>query len=138
MIVLDTSVAYALLDRRDQLHERAVAWYAAATEELVTTPFVLAEIDHLARVSRSPGIAHAFRQDVQAGAYAIDWWDAAAAEAAAVAESYTDLGLSIADASLVCLAARVNTEVVATFDQRHFRAIRPLTAGSFRLVPADA
>ena len=37
MIVLDTSVAYALLDRRDELHERAVAWYAAVTEELVTT-----------------------------------------------------------------------------------------------------
>lgn len=42
------------------------------------------------------------------------------------------------DASLVVLAARVDSADIATFDERHFRAIRPLAAGSaFRLLPLD-
>jgi hypothetical protein len=38
----------------------------------------------------------------------------------------------------VVLAARVGTVDIATFDERHFRAMEPLTGGSFRVLPADA
>jgi uncharacterized protein len=41
--------------------------------------------------------------------------------------------------SLVLLAGRLETTRVATFDQRHFRSVRPLAAGdTFALLPADA
>ena len=46
MIVLDTSVIYALLDRADRRHEEAVVWYGAVDEDLATTPLVVAEADH--------------------------------------------------------------------------------------------
>ena len=56
-----------------------------------------------------------------------------------VAERYVDLGLGLTDASLVALASRIGTIDVATYDQRHFRTVRPLRAGdAFRLLPLDA
>ena len=55
-----------------------------------------------------------------------------------MAERYPDLGLGLTGASLVCLAARLSVVSLATFDERHFRAVRPLAGGSaFRILPAD-
>ena len=54
MIVIDTSVIYALLDRRDRLHRRAAAWYDEVDDEIATTPMILAEADLLA-VARAAG-----------------------------------------------------------------------------------
>jgi hypothetical protein len=56
-----------------------------------------------------------------------------------IAERYADNQLGLADASLVALANRPETIEIATLDERHFRAVRPLgDDGAFRLVPADA
>jgi predicted nucleic acid-binding protein len=49
-----------------------------------------------------------------------------------------DLGIGLTEASLVLLAARIGSVDVATFDERHFRAVRPLgVADAFRLLPLD-
>lgn len=139
MIVIDTSVIYALLDGRDARHEEAVSWYAQSDRAVATTPLVLAEADHLALARAGTRAASAFRRDVAAGAYAVEWWAGAAAELVAVAERYRDLGLGMTDASLVALADRLETHEIATFDERHFRAVRPLAGGeAFTVLPADA
>lgn len=139
MIVLDTSVIYALLDAADRRHADAAAWYRDVGEELVTTPLVLAEADHLAATRAGSRALRALRADIAAGAYLVDWWPTAAREAAAVADRYHDLGLGLTDASLVVLADRVGSVTVATFDHRHFRAVAPLGGQpAFRLVPGDA
>ena len=54
-----------------------------------------------------------------------------------VAERYGDLGLGLTDATLVALAARLGTDRIATFDERHFRTVRTLGGGSFILLPMD-
>ena len=48
-IVLDTSVVVAFMNRRDDDHERVVTWMETIGEDLVTTPLIVAEIDHLRR-----------------------------------------------------------------------------------------
>jgi uncharacterized protein len=56
-------------------------------------------------------------------------------ETVKAARRYPDFGL--ADASL--LAAWLGTTCVATIDERHFRAVPPLTGeAAFVLLPADA
>lgn len=138
MIVLDTSVIYALLDAADARHHQAVGWYSGLTQELVTTPLVLAEADQLALTRGGPVALRALRADIRDGAYLVDWWPSAAREAAQVADRYADLGIGLTDASLVVLAARVGSTDIATFDERHFRAIVPLRgAPAFRLLPLD-
>jgi uncharacterized protein len=138
MIALDTSVAYALLDGNDRRHGEAARWYRSSDEDLITTPLVLAELDHLAMTRAGPAAARGFYRDLAAGAYVVEWWEAALVEAVGVAEAYADIGLGLTDASLVALCARYATTDIATFDQRHFRAVRPLAGGSaFRLIPLD-
>jgi predicted nucleic acid-binding protein len=137
LIVVDTTVLVALLDSRDSDHEEASTWYRAFDGELVTTPLVLAEVDYLAQRAGWNAV-RAFRRDVAAEAYVVEWWPSAAQEAVDVAEQYEDLGLSFTDASLVALAAHINQTEIATFDERHFRAVRPLTGDAFSLLPRDA
>jgi predicted nucleic acid-binding protein len=138
VIVVDTSFVVALLDRRDGNHAAAADWYAQTDEELATTALVLAEVDYLAATRSGPAGRDAFRRDVAAGAYAVDWWATASADCVAIAEQYRDLGISLTDASLVALASRLATRTIATFDERHFRALRPPAGGAFALLPADA
>jgi len=138
VILADASAIFALLDRADERHEITRAWYEQTHPALATVPLVLAEVDFLAASRGGLGMREAFRRDVIAGAYRISWWDDAAVQAAEIAQQYADLGVSLADASLVALAARLQTIEIATFDERHFRAIRPLWGGdAFRLPPLD-
>lgn len=48
---------------------------------------------------------------------------------------YADLRLGGTDASIVALAERLGTDLIITFDRRHFAAIRPRHVGGFRLLP---
>jgi uncharacterized protein len=139
MIPIDTSVVYALLDRADQRHHAAATWYRREEPEVITTPLVVAEVDQLVLARAGSAAAAAWRADLAGGAYAVDWWDSAVTDVVAIAEQYADLGLGLTDASLIALAARVGTTGIATFDERHFRAVRPLAGGdAFRLLPLDA
>lgn len=61
------------------------------------------------------------------------------AAAVAIIEQYRSLRIGLADASLVVLAERYGTRDILTLDERHFRALRPISGErSFRLLPADA
>lgn len=138
MIVLDTSVVYALLDRRDGRHQEAVTWYPSVDDELVTSPLVVAEVDYLVRRAGLRGSA-SWRREVASGSFLIEWWPGIVDTMVDVADRYGDLGISLTDASLVALAARLDTTGIATFDERHFRAMSPLTGEpAFTLLPADA
>jgi predicted nucleic acid-binding protein len=139
VIIADTSLLFALLDRRDQHHADAVVWYERELPDLICTPLILAEVDHLAESRLGAHATHAYRKDVIGGAYRTKWWSGAEAEVAELADRYAGLNIGMADASLVALAGALQTITIATFDERHFRALRPLWGGAaFRLLPTDA
>ena len=50
---------------------------------------------------------------------------------------YADFDIGLADLSVIIAAHRYRTNRILTFDERHFRALRPLDGGSFVLLPAD-
>lgn len=99
---------------------------------------MLAEVDHLAAAQLGRAARSAFLRDVDRGGYTIAWWGSAVAESVRIAQRYLDLGISLTDASLVALAGRLVTTSIATFDERYFRAIQPLTGKpAFTLLPVD-
>lgn len=120
-------------------HPRVSADLGCRTDpEFATTPLIIAEVDHLAVTRAGRTAQAAWRRDLAAGALLVEWWPAAHKDTVSVADKYADLGLGLADASLVVLAARFETADIATLDERHFRAIRPMEgAGAFRLLPVD-
>jgi uncharacterized protein len=139
LIVLDTSFVVALLHSDDERHREAADFYGKAEGGFTTTPLVLAEIDHLVSSRGTPAADDAFLAEIRAGSLGVEWWPKLDVRAAEIADRYADLRLGLTDASLVALAARLETNRIATFDERHFRAIEPLSGtSSFTILPADA
>lgn len=138
-LVCDTSGLLAALDRSDPDHLACVAAIEEHPGPLVLSPLVLAELDHLLRTRLGHAAARSAAEDVARGAYslAVLTQDDVAA-CLEVDLAYSDLGLGLTDASLVVLAQRVDTRLLLTLDERHFRAVHPLQGGAFRLLPADA
>jgi hypothetical protein len=138
LIVLDTSFLVALLDENDTGHRTASRWYAENRSPFTTTPLVLVELDHMLQ-TRVPGVVGTFYDEIRAGSLGIEWWPGLEVQAADVADRYAEIGLGLVDASLVALAGALETNRIASFDERHFRAVEPLAGGdSFVLLPADA
>jgi predicted nucleic acid-binding protein len=139
LIVLDTSVVLAFMDRRDANHERVREWMQTQAQELATTPLVVAELDHLVSRQGGPAAARALREDLDSGAYLIEWWPSAIHETIAHAKRHEAMDLGLTDASLLALATHLQTTSIATLDERRFRALKPTSGGeAFTLLPADA
>ena len=139
MIICDTSGLIAANGHQSSRDGRVLQVLEAEARSLVLSPFVLAELDYL-MASRS-GVAAGLTmlEDVANGIYRVaEVAQRDVAQAAEVVTRYKDLNIGLADASIVVLAARYNTTRVLTFDQRHFRVMKPLHAASFTLLPADA
>lgn len=139
MIILDTGGLYAFLDADDAHHPKARAAVESDPGPFILSPFVLAELDHLAnrRLGRRAGIE--LLEDVDAGVYTlVSLTNEDYSQAVQVAKQYQDLDLGITDASVVVLAARYRSIDILSVDERRFRAVRPLRGGdTFRLLPHD-
>jgi hypothetical protein len=135
-VVVDTSFVLALGRRGDVNHAAAVAWFQDVDEDLVTSPLAVAEIDYLVAKYMGPPGTEALWQDLESGVYGVRWWADALRETVAVARRSPQCGLT--DASLVALAARLQTSRIATFDDRTFRSVPPPGGEAFVVLPADA
>jgi uncharacterized protein len=139
MIVIDTSVVLAFMNRGDEHHEPARRWMEREREELVTTPLVVAELDHLVFAHGGRDAARALREDLDIGAYQVEWWPTAIHETVALASRHESMDLGLTDASLLALAEHLQSTSIATLDERHFRVLRPASGSeAFTLLPADA
>ena len=139
MIVLDTSGLYAALVETEVHNRRAQAVLEAEPGPFILSPYVLRELDYLLSTRTDVDTELRLLAEVASGAYALapfDGPDVAAAHN--VIDRYRDLGIGLADASLVVLAERYATERLLTLDERHFRALRTSTGRRFTLLPADA
>lgn len=139
MIIADTSGLIAAFGVDAHRHRQARAAFEADPGPVILSPFVLAELDYLLLTRAGVKAELQLLQEVVGGVYELASFDRAdAGRAAEVAERYADLKLGLADASIIVLADRYRTTRLLTFDERHFRAVRPLSAAAFTLLPADA
>jgi predicted nucleic acid-binding protein len=139
VIICDTSALVAVYGRVQPVQGKAERVLRDDPGPLILSPFVLAELDYM--VNRDSGVGGELKvlADVAAGVYSLaEFSRADVAQAAGVVERYSDLRIGLADASIVVLAARYGTTRVLTLDERHFRAMRPLHADAFTILPADA
>lgn len=135
-MIVDTSVLLAWFNSDDEAHPAASSVIAEATEELVVSPYVVAEVDYLVATRFGVQAELAVLRELSSGAWTLPHMagdDVAAA--ARVVERYRDQSVGVADASLVVLAARYRTRTVATLHRRRFSVLRPLDGGRFRILP---
>lgn len=138
-LILDAAPLVALADAKEPQLEALLRIRSEEDGPLVLPAPVAAEVDYLLGVRFGEAARRAFLSDLAAQRY-----DVASLEASdhrAVAEfdaRYADLGLALADCTIVVLAERYETRRLLSFDERHFRAVEPLRGGSFELLPADS
>jgi predicted nucleic acid-binding protein len=137
-LILDAAPLVALADRRDPIGPQIETLLQHEPGELVVPAPVTAEVDYLLgrRLGRRARVA--FLDDLAAGRFTVGCLEAD--EHAVVVDlerQYADLDVGLADLSVVVLARRWGTRRLLTFDDRHFRALRPLEGGQFMLLPVD-
>jgi predicted nucleic acid-binding protein len=138
MILLDTSGLLAALDASQNWHAQAAASLAAAAPPRLLSPFVLAELDYLLAARVGEAARTSLLREVERGAYTLAPMAAVdVGLARSVIEKHADLGISLADASIVVLALRHELVDVLTLDQRNFRVLE-CRGKPFRVLPADA
>jgi len=137
VILLDTSGLLAALDSAQRAHREAAECLASATGPLLLSPFVLAELDYLLGARVGGRARTSLLAEVERGAYQLQPFSSQDVGAAKkVVERHADLGVSLADASIVVLAERHGTREVLTLDERHFRVLKA-NRKPFALRPAD-
>jgi len=139
VILLDTSGVFAALNVREPEHDAARKALLAEPGPRILSPFVLAELDYLIGKRAGQQAAIDLLTDVSEGRYElaqVEKGDVAAVRD--VITRYSDLGLGLADASVVVLSDRYNADRILTLDQRHFRALRTPAGKPFTLLPADS
>ncbi len=136
MILADTSGLLAFFNRQEPAHAAVAALVASADEPLVVSPYVLAELDYLVATRLGVPAELAVLRELAGGAFVLAALDASeVAQATELIGRYAGLGIGLADASLVVLAARLGTRVILTLDRRHFEVLRPLDGGRFKIIP---
>lgn len=137
MLVLDTSVLLAAIDREDPEHGPSAELLASTSETLVVPVPVLTELDHLLGRRDKADLWMAFVDDMVAGAYALHAIEAdGVAAAARLQANYHDLGIGFVDAAVFLTCVELGETKVATLDHRHFSALRSEDGRALELVPA--
>jgi predicted nucleic acid-binding protein len=135
-VIVDTSALLAFFDTDEPDHESVSAVLDGATESLVVSPYVIAELDYLVASRLGVSAELAVLRELTGGAWdlpAIDVGDLV--KVRTIIDRYADQHVGVADASNVVLAERYRTRTVVTLDRRHFDVLRPLGGGRFRILP---
>lgn len=137
-LVLDAAPLVALADRHDRWQQPVETILRDEPGELLVPAPVTAEVDYLLGRRLGSAARRAFLQDLADGRFTVTCLDRD--DHAAVAElerRYGDHDVRLADLSVVVAARRAGTRRILTFDERHFRTLRPLDGGRFTLLPTD-
>lgn len=135
MIVADTGAIVALLDKDDEHHREIRDLYAADPDGWLLPWAILAEVDYLVARELGPAAQRAWLADLASGAFEIEWGSPADVPAAhALDAKYLALSMGLVDGIVMTIAERLRADI-ATFDLRHFDAVR--LAHTPRLLPRD-
>ncbi len=136
-LIIDAAPLVALADAQEPRRDEILDLLRAERGSLFIPAPVTAEIDYL--LDRRFGVParRAFLEDLAARRYESPGLDSTDYETALdLDRRYGDLNLGLAELCVIVLAGRLGTRRILTFDQRHFRTVRPLQGGAFTLLPA--
>jgi uncharacterized protein len=138
-LIADSGAIYALYDARDQHHSAVADLIGGEPETIIVPMAIVAEIDYLLRVRLGNRAVLRFLEGIRIGGYVLEpLTPLDVNRCISLVQTYANLNLGIADASVIATAERLGTGRILTVDERHFRAIRSVKGSPFTLLPADA
>ena len=138
-LIADSGALYAIYDARDRHHAAVTDAIDRETATIIVPAAILAEVDYLLRVRIGAPAVSRFLEGVRIGGLVLEPFTASGvARCQTLLETYADLDIGLADASVIVAADRLKTHRILTLDLRHFRAVRSADGRPFTLLPADA
>ena len=135
-LLADSSGLLALADGGEPDHDRIVALLATPETQLITTDFVLAEMDYMVLSRLGPAAERALLQQVAAGAFHREPVSESDLERAfEIAERFAEHALGITDSTLMAISERLAIRHVLTLDHRHFGVYRDRKGRALKLLP---
>jgi predicted nucleic acid-binding protein len=134
LAIVDTGPLYAVTDTSDADHQRSLDALQRRDLQLIIPALVVAETTYLIGHRLGAAAEAAFLRslkDFHVEEPATDDWPVIGD----LVDQYADFPLGGADASVIALAARLDTDIVVTLDRRHFSAVRPPHCEALRLIP---
>ena len=132
--VVDSGVLYALFDRRDDWHARAVAFFKDHSHDIVVPLTILGEVGYMVEAKLGGTAPRALADWLSQGLVQTEGLlPQDLMRMTQLMSKYPALGF--VDASVAAIAERLVIDMIATTDRRHFSAIRPLHTERFTLVP---
>lgn len=138
MVIVDTGVLVALANENDAHHDRSKEILRNLKDRLITTWPVITETSHL--LLMRAGVTAQIRslQTYLSGAITLfDLEMAHFPRMFRLMESYADLPMDLADASLVILAEHLGDGRILSTDERDFKTYRWKNRKPFRNLLAD-
>ncbi len=135
-MIVDTSALLAFFDLDEPDHAAVAEVLDGATEPLVLSPYVVAELDYLVGSRLGVDAELAVLRELSGGAWDLpNFGFEDLREASSVIQRYRDQAIGVADASNVVLGTRYRTRTILTLDHRHFDVLRPIGGGRFTILP---
>jgi predicted nucleic acid-binding protein len=135
--VADTGALYALYDADDKNHARVRQALDGLRGPIYVPSAILGEIDYLLREWLGVDAELAYLESLRRGAFRLEnLTEEELQRCSELLQTYRDINLGLADASVIAVAERLGISTILTLDERDFRAVTPAT-GPFRLLPAD-
>jgi predicted nucleic acid-binding protein len=137
-VIVDAAPLVALGDSNDRLFPRIEQLLKTVDGPLVIPAPVTAEVDYLLGQRLGRAAQRRFLADLAAGRFTVAGLESGDYTTVQDIDArYADLELGLADCSIVVLAHRYRTTRIVSFDERHFRVVKPLQGKAFTMLPAD-
>jgi predicted nucleic acid-binding protein len=134
--VVDTGVLYALADRSDSWHDRAVNYLKSYTGKLVVPVTVIPEATYLINRYLGQQAEAAFLASINSDELSLEQVTRAdMVRCSELLAQYADANIGFVDASVVAVAERLKIPRILTTDRRHFSLIRPKHFPALELLP---
>ena len=135
--IVDSGPLIAVANRADPHHHSCLEALQRPGFHLIIPVFCVAEAAYI--IGRRQGARMESRflrglEEFNVQAPEIEDWQ----RMTELVEQYADFPLGAADASVIALAERLETDLIITPDHRKFRAVRPSHRTQFHLLPEDA
>lgn len=135
-LLLDTGALVSLLDRSQARHSEFTSFFDGWNGAVVSSEAVLTEATHL--LGRTPGGRKTCLDFFLAGgAVLVPTTPASLRRSRELIDTYGDLPMDFADATLVVLAEELDTNRVFTTDRRDFSVYRIRGRKRFSIAPKD-
>jgi predicted nucleic acid-binding protein len=132
--ILDAGPLFAAADARDMNHAACLQVLSRRDLDLVIPALVVTEVAQLIERRMGATAEATFLRGLAGFAIeppAVEEWPLIAD----LVERYADFPLGTVDASVAVLADRLGTDLIVTFDRRHFGTVQSPQGRRFRLLP---